>query len=36
HCPDWACVMSSSHSVEAVDRKSIRMCEACRRRLLRE
>jgi archaemetzincin len=33
HCPDWTCVMSSSHSVERVDLKSDRYCPACERLL---
>ena len=35
HCPDWDCVMSSSHSVERVDLKSERYCRECERRLRR-
>ncbi len=33
HCPDWNCVMSSSHSVERVDLKSERYCPDCERKL---
>ena len=33
HCPDWSCVMSSSHSVERVDAKSERYCRDCERKL---
>ncbi len=33
HCPDWACVMSSSHSVARVDSKLDRYCEECAGRL---
>jgi archaemetzincin len=33
HCPDWSCVMSSSHSVERVDSKSDRFCVECDERL---
>jgi archaemetzincin len=33
HCQDASCVMSSSHSVEGVDRKSERLCRGCRSRL---
>ena len=32
HCADASCVMSASHSVEAVDLKGNRMCPKCRRR----
>jgi archaemetzincin len=33
HCPDWSCVMSSSHSVERVDSKGERYCAECDARL---
>jgi archaemetzincin len=33
HCNDYACVMSPSHSVEAVDLKAPRMCEECAARV---
>jgi archaemetzincin len=33
HCPDWSCVMSSSHSVERVDLKSDDFCAECARSL---
>jgi archaemetzincin len=33
HCPDWNCVMSSSHSVERVDSKGERYCRECERKL---
>ena len=33
HCPDWNCVMSSSHSVERIDLKSSEFCAVCRARL---
>lgn len=33
HCPDWACVMSSAHSVERVDAKTDRFCPQCAGRL---
>jgi archaemetzincin len=33
HCRDWACVMSSSHSVERVDAKSDAYCRECQERL---
>ncbi len=29
HCPDHSCVMSSSHSVEAIDLKGAGMCHKC-------
>jgi len=33
HCPDWSCVMSSSHSIELVDQKDENYCAACQRKL---
>lgn len=33
HCPDWSCIMSSSHSVERVDAKGEAYCRECERRL---
>ncbi len=33
HCPDASCVMSSSHSVEGVDRKLDQLCRRCWSRL---
>jgi archaemetzincin len=36
HCPDWNCVMSSSHSVELVDSKSEHYCGECARKLRNE
>ncbi len=30
HCPDAACVMSASHSLERVDAKTDQFCPACR------
>ena len=33
HCPDAACVMSASHSLEQVDAKTDQFCPACRGRL---
>jgi archaemetzincin len=33
HCPDYACAMKSSHSVEAVDIKGDVLCRACREKL---
>ena len=31
HCDDWRCVMTSSHSVEWLDVKSVKFCRACRK-----
>jgi archaemetzincin len=31
HCSDWRCVMSSTHSVERMDLKSVEFCPNCRR-----
>jgi archaemetzincin len=31
HCPDWRCVMASTHAVERLDLKSAEFCEGCRR-----
>jgi archaemetzincin len=33
HCPDWSCVMSSSHSVERVDNKEEGYCAQCSEKL---
>ena len=33
HCPDWSCVMSSSHSVERVDAKGDWFCHDCEGRM---
>ncbi len=33
HCPDWSCIMSSSHSVERVDAKGDAYCQECAGRL---
>ena len=30
HCPDWRCVMTSSHAVERLDIKGAEFCRACR------
>jgi archaemetzincin len=30
HCPEWSCVMSSSHAVERLDVKSAEYCAQCR------
>ncbi len=29
HCPDYRCVMSSSHAVESIDLKMAEFCESC-------
>lgn len=31
HCPDWRCVMASTHAVERRDLKEAQFCAACRR-----
>jgi archaemetzincin len=31
HCPDWRCVMASSHAVERLDVKGAEFCKACRK-----
>jgi archaemetzincin len=31
HCPDWRCVMASTHAVERLDLKSAEFCLRCRR-----
>jgi archaemetzincin len=31
HCPDWQCVMTSSHAVERLDIKGAEFCAACRK-----
>ena len=31
HCPDWRCVMASTHAVERLDLKEAQFCAACRR-----
>jgi archaemetzincin len=33
HCPDYLCAMASSHSVEWVDLRESRLCDACRYQL---
>ena len=30
HCPDWRCVMTSSHAVERLDVKTSEFCQRCR------
>jgi archaemetzincin len=34
HCPDWRCVMASSHAVERLDVKTAEFCVNCRKPLL--
>ncbi len=34
HCPDWRCVMASTHAVERLDVKSAEFCAACRKPIL--
>ena len=31
HCPDWRCVMASSHAVERLDVKGVEFCASCRK-----
>lgn len=31
HCPDWSCVMASSHAVERLDIKGAEFCRSCRK-----
>ena len=31
HCPDWRCVMTSSHAVERLDVKSAEFCPKCQK-----
>jgi archaemetzincin len=31
HCPDWSCVMASSHAVERLDIKGVEFCADCRK-----
>lgn len=31
HCPDWRCVMTSSHAVERLDVKEAEFCDHCRK-----
>ena len=31
HCPDWRCVMTSSHAVERLDVKEADFCDRCRK-----
>ena len=34
HCPDWRCVMASSHAVERLDVKAAEFCQSCKRPVL--
>jgi len=34
HCPDWRCVMASSHAVERLDVKTAEFCNNCRKPLI--
>jgi archaemetzincin len=36
HCPDWSCVMASSHAVEVLDVKGADFCRACRKPIAEE
>ena len=36
HCPDWRCVMTSSHAVERLDVKQEEFCPSCRKSVLVE
>lgn len=36
HCPDWRCVMTSSHAVERLDVKESEFCGRCRKSVLSE
>jgi len=36
HCPDWSCVMASSHAVEVMDVKGVEFCRSCRRPIAEE
>jgi archaemetzincin len=33
HCPDWRCLMTSSHAVGRLDVKSSEFCSACRKQI---
>ena len=35
HCPDWRCVMASSHAVERLDIKGEDFCASCRQEVFR-
>jgi len=34
HCPDYECVMASSHAVEWIDLRGTALCQACRAQVL--
>ena len=34
HCSDWSCAMASSHSIESLDLKETRYCDACAAKIL--
>jgi archaemetzincin len=36
HCPDWRCVMTSSHAVERLDVKEADFCPRCRKEVSKE
>jgi archaemetzincin len=36
HCPDWSCVMASSHAVEVMDVKGAEFCKSCRKPIAEE
>lgn len=36
HCPDWRCVMTSSHAVERLDIKEAEFCSRCRKAVIAE
>jgi archaemetzincin len=36
HCPDWSCVMASSHAVEVLDVKTADFCRSCRKPIANE
>ncbi len=36
HCPNWRCVMTSSHGVERLDVKSAEFCQTCRKAVFSE
>jgi archaemetzincin len=36
HCPDWRCVMTSSHAVERLDIKEADFCSRCRKAIAAE
>ena len=36
HCPDWRCVMTSSHAVERLDVKEADFCSRCRRAVAKD